>query len=123
RPFDHRLDLRYERPCRFHPRGLDVARPPLADVPEGQHRTRGYFTAIVAGNAPAGGSATVKVLPAPGALSTLSVPPIASTSRLQIVRPSPVPLLRSRSGLRSWKNSSKMFRRCSGAMPMPVSET
>ena len=26
-------------------------------------------------------------------------------------------------GLRSWKNSSKMFRRCSGAMPMPLSLT
>ena len=56
-----------------------------------------------------------------GALSTWSFPPIASTRRLQIVRPRPVPLLRSRSGFRSWKNSSKMCAGCSGAMPMPVS--
>ena len=34
-----------------------------------------------------------------------------------------MPLLRSRSGLCNWANSSKMRSACSGGMPTPVSRT
>jgi hypothetical protein len=60
---------------------------------------------------PAAGNATVKTLPLPTALSTLIVPPLASTRFLQTASPSPMPL-----GL-VVNSGSNSLSGCSGAMP------
>jgi hypothetical protein len=76
------------------------------------------FTATVTSTAgtPAG-SVTVNVLPAPGALSTVMVPPRWSTRSRTIDSPSPVPL--------PWafvvKKGSKIWRRVAASIPWPLS--
>ena len=61
------------------------------------------------------------VLPAPGVLSTPIVPPIISTSRLEIASPRPVPpylrVVELSACEKDWNNRS----RASGPMPIPVS--
>src|SRR5687768_14305608 len=69
------------------------------------------------------GSATVKVEPLPGVLSSRIAPPCSSTKRLVSARPRPVPsafLILSRP---TCLNSSNTAAWSSGAMPMPVSRT
>ncbi len=64
-----------------------------------------------------------KRLPCPASLSTPISPPISSTSRLLMLRPSPVPpYLRVVEASACWK-ASKMPPTCSGVRPMPVSRT
>ena len=83
----------------------------------------GFVAAGPIGSTADAGINIVNVLPLPSVLSTSSRPPIASTKRLQIVSPNPVPLFASRSGFLNWKNSSKIRSRCSGPIPWPVSRT
>ena len=69
------------------------------------------------------GNVTVNTDPMPYSLSTLIVPPIASSSLCVMTRPSPVPstvLFRSIS--RRW-NLVKSFSRSSSFIPIPVSLT
>ena len=74
---------------------------------------------------PATGAATVNqnVEPLPSSLSTPIWPPIISTSRLQMARPSPVPpylrVVDASTCMKAW--NSELTR--SGGMPMPVSVT
>ncbi len=64
-----------------------------------------------------------KTLPPPGAGDTSMRPPISSTSRLQIARPSPVPpYLRAVERSACW-NTLNSRSACSGVTPMPVSRT
>src|SRR6266540_2143982 len=69
------------------------------------------------------GIRTLNVLPTPGSLVKLSLPPSSSTNRWQMCRPSPVP-----SRWRLWpestcSNARKIRGWSSGGMPMPVSAT
>ena len=66
-------------------------------------------------------SSTEKVVPAPFWLCTEMVPPIRSTSCLEMVRPSPVPPYLRAVSEPAWVNDSKICSTYSGAMPMPVS--
>ena len=59
----------------------------------------------------------------PGSLSTQIRPPISSTSRDEIVRPSPVPPYLRVVELSACANGSKMALALLGGMPMPVSRT
>ena len=63
------------------------------------------------------GSSTPNVVPRPGTLSTVMVPPCSSMMLRHSDRPSPVP---SPAGF-VVKNGSKMRERISGGMPRPVS--
>ncbi len=63
------------------------------------------------------------VLPAPGSLSSQIWPPISSTSRLQIVSPSPVPPCLRVVDMSAWVKGWKRRAACSGVMPTPVSRT
>ena len=71
--------------------------------------------------------ATVRwnVLPSPGtpALSAHIVPPIASASRLEIARPSPVPPYLRLVEASAWLNDWNMRPMAAAEMPMPVSVT
>ena len=69
------------------------------------------------------GTSNQNRLPAPGALSTPMAPPIASTSRLQIASPRPVPPYRRVVDASAWLNGSNSAACRSGGMPMPVSRT
>ena len=64
-----------------------------------------------------------KVLPRPGALSTVMVPPMRATSRAAMVRPRPVPPYLRVVEVSSCSNARKMRSCWSGGMPMPVSRT
>ena len=66
---------------------------------------------------------TVNVLPIPGVLATLTVPPWVAASSATSARPMPEPSwLRNAAPLTRWKRSNS--RRCSsGGMPAPVSLT
>ena len=64
-----------------------------------------------------------KVLPWPDWLSTPISPPISSTSRLQMDRPSPVPPKRRVIPASAWVKGANSRGRTAGAMPMPVSRT
>ena len=76
----------------------------------------GWTAALPAG---CSGSENQKVLPAPSLLSMPISPPISSTSRWQMARPSPVPPRPRSSWVKRWNRS-----RCrSAAMPIPVSVT
>ena len=61
--------------------------------------------------------------PSPGVLSTQIRPPISSTSRLQMVRPSPVPPYLRVVEPSAWRERLEQPAACSGVMPMPVSRT
>ena len=69
------------------------------------------------------GTSNQKVLPAPGRLTAPIAPPILSTRRLQMARPSPVPPKRRVMLASAWANGWKRPARVSGAMPIPVSRT
>ena len=95
-----------------------------------RNRRRGAASSSGAGVGAAGRSVPrsnrtvkVKVLPRPGVLRTLIVPPISPASRAAMVRPSPVPPYRRVIELSACSNAWKIFRCTSGAMPMPVSST
>ena len=62
-----------------------------------------------------------KVLPSPNTLLTPMSPPMSSASRLQMVRPSPVPPYLRVVELSPWKNEEKSRSTTPGFMPMPVS--
>ena len=64
-----------------------------------------------------------KVLPTPGSLSSQMRPPISSTSRRQMVRPSPVPPCLRVVDMSACVNGWNSFAACSLVMPMPVSRT
>ena len=64
-----------------------------------------------------------KVLPRPGSLSTVIVPPIRATRRAAIDRPSPVPPYLRVVEVSSCSKARKIFSCLSGGMPMPVSLT
>lgn len=64
-----------------------------------------------------------QVLPCPTSLSTPRSPPISSTSRRQIARPSPVPPKRRVVELSAWLKAWNRRPRASGEMPIPVSRT
>ena len=65
----------------------------------------------------------LNVLPLPSSLSTPRRPPIASTSRDEIVKPNPVPPKRRVVELSAWAKAEKMLPSRSGEMPRPVSRT
>ena len=95
-----------------------------------QPRRRRRFGSAPPGPASAGGlaascSITSKrnVLPTPGWLSTAIAPPISSTSRRQIARPSPLPPKRREIEPSIWVNSSNMRSIARQPMPMPLSAT
>ena len=67
----------------------------------------------------AAGSSTVTVVPAPGALAMVSVPPCISTSCLAIGRPRPVPSYLRCSPLLTWRNGVSAIGISSAVMPMP----
>jgi len=75
------------------------------------------------------GSCLVKVTmnqnvdPTPTSLSTPILPPMSSTSRLEIESPSPVPPKRLVVEESAWVNAAKSPSTLSGGMPMPVSRT
>ena len=69
------------------------------------------------------GSSNQKQLPSPGWLSAPMVPPISSTRRLQIDRPSPVPPKRRPMPASAWVKGVNKRASASPAMPMPVSRT
>src|SRR5262245_57752454 len=69
------------------------------------------------------GRRTVKTEPLPGALATVTSPPIICASLRVIERPSPVPPKCLAVEASAWTNSSNTFACCSGVMPMPVSMT
>ena len=64
-----------------------------------------------------------KVLPTPGVLVMPICPPISSTKRLQMARPSPVPPNRRVVDASAWEKPLKICCWCSGAIPMPESCT
>ena len=64
-----------------------------------------------------------KVEPLPSSLSTEIVPPISSTRRLEMARPSPVPPNRRVVEASTWLNDVNSLSIRSGGMPMPVSRT
>ncbi|PMQ08393.1 hypothetical protein JaAD80_27185 [Janthinobacterium sp. AD80] len=61
--------------------------------------------------------------PLPSSLFTLSSPPIRSTMRRQMARPSPVPPYLRLVLLSPWEKASKMCSCSTAPMPMPVSRT
>ncbi len=69
------------------------------------------------------GMSSRKVLPWPGSLSSVIVPPSSRASSREIDRPSPVPPNLRLVVPSAWRNASKMICWCSAAMPMPVSRT
>ncbi len=64
-----------------------------------------------------------KRLPTPGVLLTLMVPPISSTSCLEMVRPRPVPPYLREIEPSAWLNDWNSLASCSSFMPIPVSLT
>ena len=66
---------------------------------------------------------TVKQAPCPGELSSVSRPPISSTSRREIASPRPVPPYLRAVEPSACENCSNIFSCNSGAIPMPVSRT
>ena len=64
-----------------------------------------------------------KVEPLPCSLSTEIVPPISSTRRFEMARPSPVPPNRRVVDASTWLNDVKSLSIRSGAIPIPVSRT
>ena len=68
-------------------------------------------------------SSTVKVLPWPGVLSTLMMPPIRSTRFLVMAMPRPVPCIWLMRSLSSRLKASKTCFWNSSLMPMPSSWT
>ena len=64
-----------------------------------------------------------KVLPRPGSLSTVILPPIRATSRAAMVRPRPVPPYLRVVEVSSCSKARKIVSCLSGGMPMPVSRT
>ncbi len=64
-----------------------------------------------------------KVLPTPGSLSSQIWPPINSTSRRLMVRPSPVPPCLRVVDMSACEKGWNNFAACSRVMPMPVSRT
>ena len=69
------------------------------------------------------GAVRVKVVPAPGSLSTLIPPSMQPARRLQMARPIPVPPKRRVVDWSAWEKASKIVARFSSGMPMPVSRT
>jgi hypothetical protein len=69
------------------------------------------------------GKSRLNCEPAPSALLTSIVPPIRSTMRLQIARPSPVPPKRRRVDSSACVNGVNSSASVSGVMPMPLSVT
>ena len=69
------------------------------------------------------GSSMRKQLPPCRRERSSTRPPSSVASRDTMARPRPKPLRWSRSGLPTWKNSSKTRGWCTGAMPMPLSRT
>ena len=65
----------------------------------------------------------VKVLPAPGSLSTAMVPPMRSTMFFVMAMPRPVPWISRVSSVTSRAKGSKMVARNASLMPKPLSET
>ena len=65
----------------------------------------------------------MKVLPSPGVLSIQICPPIISTSRREMVRPSPVPPCLRVVDMSAWVKGWNSLATWSGLMPMPVSRT
>ena len=66
---------------------------------------------------------TAKVAPWPSSLQTSMEPDMASTSRLEMASPSPVPPKRREMEASAWANRRNSPSICSPAMPMPVSAT
>ncbi len=69
------------------------------------------------------GSEMRKVEPLPCSLSTEIVPPISSTRRLEMARPSPVPPKRRVVDASTWLKEVKSRSIRSGGIPIPVSRT
>ncbi len=69
------------------------------------------------------GRRTVKVLPLPSSLRSVTSPPSSLDSSRTIDSPSPVPPCSRVMGLPAWRNFSKTSSCSSGAMPTPVSVT
>ena len=65
----------------------------------------------------------MKALPLPASLSTRIVPPIISTSCLEMASPSPVPPNSRVVDVSAWEKDSNSRLCCSGVMPMPLSRT
>ena len=86
-------------------------------------RVRARGAAAEAASPEANAISNQKRLPMPARLSTPIRPPIASTRRLQIARPSPEPPNRRRTDPSAWANGRKRIACCEGGMPMPVSRT
>ena len=63
------------------------------------------------------------VLPRPGVLSSPISPPMSSTSRLEIARPSPVPPYRREVDPSACEKDRNKRERASGSIPIPVSWT
>ena len=78
--------------------------------------------ATAVGGVPHSGRVSVKVAPRPSRLATVSVPPIASASLRETVRPSPVPSMPARAASRRSKGVNS-FARSWLAIPGPVSST
>ena len=99
---------------------MPARRDPDADA------AAGTGMAALAGSLPAtrsSGSSNQKVLPSPGWLRTPIAPPMSSTRRLQIDKPSPVPPKRRAMPASAWVKGANRRACASGAMPMPVSRT
>ncbi len=79
------------------------------------------WTGISASDDRAIGSRIENFVPRPGVDSTAADPPLASTIRRTIARPSPVPGIPAARSPR--KNGSNACVTSSGVMPTPLSET
>ena len=74
-------------------------------------------------SARSGGKRSVTVVPAPGLLSSESSPPWSSVKDLDNAKPRPVPLVDRSIWPSTCSNGSRIRRRSSGSMPIPVSST
>lgn len=92
------------------------ARHPTSDLPAA-------LRAATGAEAWARGRRSQNVLPAPGRLSTPTVPPIASASRRQMASPRPVPPYRRVVEASAWAKGSKSRSAVAGSIPTPVSVT
>jgi hypothetical protein len=75
------------------------------------------------GSATAAGSRMRNRDPLPGSLSTVTSPPIIWQNRRVMASPSPVPPYLRVVDASAWAKDWNSFAICSGAMPMPVSDT
>src|SRR3989449_669039 len=86
-------------------------------------RTFSAAATVGGDGAQASGRRIVKVLPAPGTLSTASVPPCVATMERAIGSPSPAPPVSRARAASSRTKGSKMRSTSAGSIPMPVSVT